>query len=62
DQLDQMLADGIPFPARKRVVFVCPVGELSARYAALLRRADRPAASLAGGITAWRDAGHPLER
>lgn len=62
DHLTDMLHHGIPFPPTTRIVFVCPIGELSRRYAARLTRAGHPAASLTGGITAWRDAGHPLDR
>ncbi|MFD0000469.1 pyridoxal-phosphate dependent enzyme [Nocardia sp. NPDC127526] len=61
DQLDDMFTHGIPFSRSRPLVFVCPVGELSLRYAALARRAGFDATSLAGGITAWRDAGKPLE-
>ncbi|WP_040778083.1 pyridoxal-phosphate dependent enzyme [Nocardia pneumoniae] len=62
DQLDDMFAHGIPFPRSRTVVFVCPVGELSLRFAARARQAGYDAASLAGGVVAWRDAGLPLER
>ncbi|QIS12076.1 pyridoxal-phosphate dependent enzyme [Nocardia arthritidis] len=61
DQLDEMFVQGIPFPKSRPVVFVCPVGELSTRYAALARRAGYDAASLSGGVVAWRDAGLPME-
>lgn len=62
DQLDDMLTQGVPFPRSRPVVFVCPIGETSLRFAALAHRAGYEAYSLAGGIIAWRDAGHPLER
>ncbi|WP_278262179.1 pyridoxal-phosphate dependent enzyme [Nocardia sp. AG03] len=62
DQLDDLLAQGIPFPRSRPVVFVCPVGETSQRFAAVTRRAGFDAFSLDGGIVAWRDAGLPLER
>ncbi|MGV9677837.1 pyridoxal-phosphate dependent enzyme [Nocardia sp. NPDC003482] len=61
DQLDDMFTQGIPFPRTKPLVFVCPVGELSRRFAALARRAGHDARSLDGGIVAWRDSGKPLE-
>ncbi|MBL1077092.1 pyridoxal-phosphate dependent enzyme [Nocardia sp. 2] len=61
DQLDDMFAQGIPFPRSRPVVFICPVGDLSLRFAALARRAGYDAHSLAGGITAWRDTGKPME-
>ncbi|MET7772144.1 pyridoxal-phosphate dependent enzyme [Nocardia sp. NPDC005366] len=62
DQLDDMFAQGMPFSRTRPVVFVCPVGEVSLRFAALARRAGFEASSLDGGITAWRDAGLPMER
>ncbi|MEV6426717.1 pyridoxal-phosphate dependent enzyme [Nocardia sp. NPDC051463] len=62
DQLDDMFTHGIPFPRSRPVVFVCPVGELSLRFAATARTAGFDACSLAGGIVAWRDAGLPMER
>ncbi|MRH92248.1 pyridoxal-phosphate dependent enzyme [Nocardia sp. SYP-A9097] len=61
DQLDDMFAHGVPFSRSRPVVFVCPVGELSLRFAALARRAGYEASSLAGGIAAWRDSGKPME-
>jgi cysteine synthase B len=61
DYLDDMLTGSDPFPSGARVVFVCAVGEVSSRFAAALARRGRPAAGLAGGILAWRDAGRPLE-
>ncbi|MEV0075149.1 pyridoxal-phosphate dependent enzyme [Nocardia neocaledoniensis] len=62
DHLDEMLTQGMPFPRSRPLVFVCPVGEASLRFAALAHRAGYDAYSLAGGIVAWRDAGCPLER
>ncbi|MET8649259.1 pyridoxal-phosphate dependent enzyme [Nocardia aurea] len=61
DQLEDMFAQGMPFARSRPVVFVCPVGEVSSRFAALARRAGIDAAGLDGGITAWRDAGLPME-
>lgn len=62
DQLDDMFTHGIPFPRSRPLVFVCPVGELSLRFAATARQAGFDASSLGGGIVAWRDAGFALER
>ncbi|GAB2656388.1 pyridoxal-phosphate dependent enzyme [Nocardia goodfellowii] len=62
DQLDDMLAHGMPFPRSRPLVFVCPVGEVSRRFAVLARRDGYDAATLEGGVTAWRDSGLPLER
>ncbi|MFC8918651.1 pyridoxal-phosphate dependent enzyme [Streptomyces sp. NPDC057116] len=60
---DELLRGGLPFGKRQPVLLACPVGERSARYAALLTRMGHPdVRSLAGGIVAWRDAGAPLVR
>ncbi|WP_280401573.1 pyridoxal-phosphate dependent enzyme [Nocardia carnea] len=60
---DDLLRGGLPFGASRPVLLVCPVGEKSARYAALLTRmGHRDARSLRGGVVAWRDAGAPLVR
>ncbi len=61
DHLEDMLRHGSPFPGSRRIVFVCAAGEYSRRLAAFLRQAGYDAASLAGGVVAWRDAGLPLE-
>jgi len=61
DYLEDLLRHGNPFPASRTVVFVCPAGEYSRRMAAFLRQGGHDAASLAGGVVAWRDAGLPLE-
>ncbi|MDG4782241.1 pyridoxal-phosphate dependent enzyme [Micromonospora sp. WMMD961] len=59
----EMLHGGLPFGRRQPVLLVCPVGEKSARYAALLTRMGHPdVRSLGGGIIAWRDAGAELVR
>ena len=59
----ELLHGGLPFGRRQPILLVCPVGEKSARYAALLRRMGHPdVSSLAGGIIAWRDAGAELVR
>jgi cysteine synthase/rhodanese-related sulfurtransferase len=62
DLLDDMFTQGIPFPRSRPLVFVCPVGELSLRFAAIARQDGFDATSLGGGIVAWRDAGFALER
>ncbi|GHE55580.1 pyridoxal-phosphate dependent enzyme [Streptomyces capitiformicae] len=60
---DELLRGGLPFSRRRPVLLACPVGEKSARYAALLTRMGHPdVRSLSGGIVAWRDAGAPLVR
>ncbi|WP_053667056.1 pyridoxal-phosphate dependent enzyme [Streptomyces sp. MMG1121] len=60
---EELLHGGLPFSRNHPVLLACPVGEKSARYAALLTRMGHPdVRSLAGGIIAWRDAGAPLVR
>jgi cysteine synthase/rhodanese-related sulfurtransferase len=59
----ELLHGGLPFGRNQPVLLVCPVGEASARYAALMTRMGHTAAfSLAGGVIAWRDAGGELVR
>ncbi|GKQ37578.1 pyridoxal-phosphate dependent enzyme [Streptomyces sp. A012304] len=60
---EELLRGGLPFSRNRPVLLVCPVGEKSARYAALLTRMGHPdVRSLTGGVIAWRDAGAPLVR
>jgi cysteine synthase/rhodanese-related sulfurtransferase len=60
---DELVRGGLPFSKNRPVLLACPVGEKSARYAALLTRMGHPdVRSLSGGIVAWRDAGAPLVR
>jgi rhodanese-related sulfurtransferase len=60
---DDLVHGGLPFSRSRPVLLACPVGEKSARYAALLTRMGHPdVRSLAGGIIAWRDADAPLVR
>lgn len=65
--VDEVFADllhaGLPFGRNQPVLLVCPVGEKSLRYAALLTRmGHRDVRSLDGGVIAWRDAGAELVR
>ena len=60
---DELLHGGMPFGSERPVLMVCPVGEKSRRYAALLAvMGHRDVRSLDGGVVAWRDAGAPLVR
>ncbi|GHJ35168.1 hypothetical protein Sm713_07770 [Streptomyces sp. TS71-3] len=60
---DELVRGGLPFSKSRPVLLACPVGEKSARYAALLTRMGHPdVRSLTGGVVAWRDAGAPLVR
>ncbi len=57
----ELVAGGLPVGSRQPVLLVCPVGEKSRQYAALLARmGHQDARSLDGGVVAWRDAGAPL--
>ncbi|MFB1048325.1 pyridoxal-phosphate dependent enzyme [Streptomyces chrestomyceticus] len=59
----ELVRGGLPFSKSRPVLLACPVGEQSAKYAALLARMGHPdVRSLRGGIIAWRDAGAPLVR
>jgi rhodanese-related sulfurtransferase len=53
---------GIPFSNDQRVLFVCPVGEQSRKFAAFFAGRGVECASLSGGFIAWRDAGKATER
>lgn len=44
------------------LIVVCRSGGRSGKAAAKLATAGLPAHNLAGGMTAWRDAGHPVIR
>ncbi len=60
---DDLLRGGVPFDTHRPVLLVCPVGEKSRRYAALLTRMGHAdTRSLDGGVVAWRDNGAPLVR
>lgn len=53
---------GLPFANGQRVLFVCPVGEESKKFAAFFKSRGLNCASLEGGYQAWRDADQPTER
>ncbi|MGW6602225.1 pyridoxal-phosphate dependent enzyme [Streptomyces sp. NPDC055036] len=59
----ELVRGGLPFSQRRPVLLACPVGDRSARFAALLTRMGHAEVrSLEGGIIAWRDADGPLVR
>jgi cysteine synthase B len=60
DRLKDILRTGNPFPNRK-ILVVCPTGDESGRYAAMIDEKGGEAYSLENGITEWRDSGKPLE-
>lgn len=61
-QLVDMLDDGIPFSKNQKLLFVCPSGDISRRFASFLQEKGHECKSLAGGLLAWRQAGKSLER
>lgn len=61
--LEDMFSQGSnPFCLKKKIVFVCPLGEVSSLVASFLRKKGVNSYSLEGGITALRDAGYKLEQ
>ena len=56
--LEKLVQSRVPFCGADRpVVFVCPIGEQSRRFAAQLRRIGAESYSLEGGLQAWRSSG-----
>lgn len=62
DFLSEMYREASPFPECEKILFVCPVGEMSKRFAALEDKYGKEAYSLKEGLTLWREAGLPLKR
>ena len=60
DRLKDILRTGNPFPNRK-ILVVCPTGDESGKYAAMIDEKGGEAYNLENGITEWRDSGKPLE-
>lgn len=60
DRLKDILRTGNPFPDQK-VLIVCPTGDESKQYAAMIDQKGGDGYNLEEGITAWRDSGKPLE-
>lgn len=61
EQIEKLLQARAPFCGLERcVIFVCPVGEQSRRFAAQLTRLGAKAFSLEGGLQSWRALGYPL--
>lgn len=58
----EMVESGDVFPKEKRIVIACRIAELSPKYAAFLSQRGYQAYYLAGGISAWKRAGLPLEK
>ena len=62
DSLEELADWGVPFSNDQKILFVCPVGDQSKRFAAFFKEKEVECASLKGGFVAWRDAGKPVER
>jgi cysteine synthase B len=60
--LEDLSEWGVPFSNGHRVLFVCPIGEQSRKFAAFFKARGIKCASLKGGFIAWRDGGKPIER
>lgn len=60
--LEEMSESGLPISADQRVLFVCPVGDQSRRFAAYFKGRGIDCMSLTGGFVAWRDAGKPTRK
>lgn len=59
--LEKLVQSRVPFTGVERpVVFVCPIGEHSRRFAAQMRRMGVEAYSLEGGLQAWRSSGFTM--
>ncbi len=61
ESLENVLNITNPFGKGKKLLFVCAVGEKSAVIAEYLSIKGTTAFSLKNGMTAWRDAGLPVE-
>jgi rhodanese-related sulfurtransferase len=46
-------AQGLPFPQNKKILLVCPTGEATRRFSAVINKQGGQAVSLYGGIAAW---------
>lgn len=62
EALEELSEWGVPFSNGQKVLFVCPVGEQSRKFAAFFHGRGVDCTSLQGGFIAWRDAGQALER
>ncbi len=54
DKLADLLTFGVPFPHERTLLFVCPKGDLSKKFAFFLHQKGYKAYSLEGGIIQWR--------
>ncbi len=54
DKLADLLMFGVPFPHERTILFVCPKGDISKKFAFFLQSKGYNAYSLEGGIIQWR--------
>ena len=60
---EDMIDSGIPFSNDQTILLVCPVGDNSRKFAALLKKKGfQSVFSLESGIVGWRDMEYPMER
>jgi cysteine synthase/rhodanese-related sulfurtransferase len=62
ETMEDLAEWGVPFSNEQNVLFVCPVGDQSKKFAAFFAARGIDCASLSGGYTAWRDAGMLFEK
>jgi len=62
DQFDQIVRHGTPFCKDKEAILVCPIGEKSLKYSALLQERGHKAYSLEKGINSWKNLDKQLEK
>ncbi len=62
DKLDEICESGLPISQNSRVLFVCPTGDESKRFAVFFSRRGVEGYSLKGGFVAWRDAHESIEK
>jgi cysteine synthase/rhodanese-related sulfurtransferase len=60
EMLEELFQWGLPFSQSRPVVFICPVGDQSRRFAAFLSKSGFESMSLQGGFAAWRDRNKPV--
>ncbi|MCX7997075.1 MAG: pyridoxal-phosphate dependent enzyme [Patescibacteria group bacterium] len=58
----QIVEEGKTLPQDKKIVVVCRIGDISAKYASYLAGNGYDVFSLDGGITAWKESGFPLQK
>ncbi len=62
DYLTELYRNASPFPECNKILFVCPIGKMSKRFAAMEKKKGREAYSMSEGIKLWREAGLPMHK